>query len=371
VEDFVDLGLDMLKAFVAPSLLPTHTDGVKRLTSFAHGGGCGCKVEPAQLKKLLEGVPRRSAHPDLLVGVEHSDDAAVLRLNDQQAIVFTNDFQTPLVDDPYIFGLAAAANALSDVYAMGGVPLMATAIAGFPINDVHHERLADIMRGGVDACKAVGIPLAGGHTIDNPQPIFGLAVVGEVHPNKIKTNAAARVGDRIILTKAIGIGVLASALRAEVLTGEGYCVLVEAITQINTPGAWLGKLEDVHALTDITGFGLAGHLVEMAEGAAVTMRVNSAVIPTLLGVIDFTREGVIPGGAYRNMEAYRHQLAFNSWDIDLQLLLTDPETNGGLLVTVSAEAVEPILERLYAEGFSDSCVIGEVVAATDHAVEFS
>lgn len=366
----MDLGLDMLKTFVAPSLLPNRTEGVKRLTSFAHGGGCGCKVEPAQLKKLLEGVPRRSAHPDLLVGVEHSDDAAVLRLNDQQAIVFTNDFQTPLVDDPYIFGLAAAANALSDVYAMGGVPLMATAIAGFPINDVHHERLADIMRGGVDACKAVGIPLAGGHTIDNPQPIFGLAVVGEVHPNKIKTNAAARVGDRIILTKGIGIGVLASALRAEVLSDEGYSVLVEAITQINTPGAWLGKLEDVHALTDITGFGLAGHLVEMAEGASVTMRVNSAVIPTLLGVIDFTREGVIPGGAYRNMEAYRHQLAFNNWDIDTQLLLTDPETNGGLLVTVSAKAVEPILQRLLAEGFADSCVIGEVVAATDHAVEF-
>ena len=366
----MELGFDMLKAVAAPSLLPIDNGSAKRLTSFAHGGGCGCKVEPAQLKRLLEGVPRRSAHPDLLVGVEHSDDAAVLKLNDQQAIVFTNDFQTPLVDDPYIYGRAAAANALSDVYAMGGVPLMATAIAGFPVNDIHHERLADIMRGGVDACKAVGIPLAGGHTIDNPQPIFGLAVVGEVHPNRIKTNAGARVGDRIILTKAIGIGVLASALRAELLSAEGYGTLVDALIQINTPGAWLGKLEDVHALTDITGFGLAGHLVEMAEGAAVTMRVNSGLIPTLPGAVDFTREGVVPGGAYRNMEAYRHQLAFGDWDLDLQLLLTDPETNGGLLVTVSPAAVDPILDRLHAEGFGDALVVGEVVAASDHAVEF-
>jgi selenide,water dikinase len=360
----------MLKAFTAPSLLPTDNGTAKALTSFAHGGGCGCKVEPAQLKRLLEGVPRRSAHPDLLVGVEHSDDAAVLKLNDQQAIVFTNDFQTPLVDDPYIFGLAAAANALSDVYAMGGVPLMATAIAGFPVNDVHHERLADIMRGGVDACKAVGIPLAGGHTIDNPQPIFGLAVVGEVHPKKIKTNAGARVGDRIILTKALGIGVLASALRARILTADGYAALVEAITRINTPGAWLGKLEDVHALTDITGFGIAGHLVEMAEGASVTMRVNSRLIPMLPGAVEFAREGAVPGGAYRNMEAYRHQLAFHGWDLDLQLLFTDPQTNGGLLLTASPAAVDPILDRLHAEGWGDALVIGEVTGATDHAVEF-
>lgn len=366
----MELGLDMFKALTAPSLLPAENGSTKPLTAFAHGGGCGCKVEPAQLKRLLEGVPRRSAHPDLLVGVEHSDDAAVLRLNDQQAIVFTNDFQTPLVDDPYIYGRAAAANALSDVYAMGGVPLMATAIAGFPINDVHHERLADIMRGGVDACKAVGIPLAGGHTIDNPQPIFGLAVVGEVHPNKIKTNAGARVGDHIILTKALGIGVLASALRAQLLTADGYAALVEAITQINTPGAWLGKLEDVHALTDITGFGIAGHLVEMAEGASVTMRINSKAIPMLPGAVAFARDGAVPGGAYRNMEAYQHQLAFDGWDLDLQLLFTDPQTNGGLLLTVTPAAVNPILDRLHAEGWNDALVIGEVVSATDHAVEF-
>ncbi len=366
----MEIGLDLLKSFTTPSLLPTEDPNHKRLTSFANGGGCGCKVEPAQLKRLLEGVPRRSAHADLLVGVEHSDDAAVLRLNDHQAIVFTNDFQTPLVDDPYLYGRAAAANALSDVYAMGGKPLMATAIAGFPINDVAHERLADIMRGGVDCCKEAGVALAGGHTIDNPQPIFGLAVVGEVHPTKIKTNAGARIGDRVILTKGIGIGVLASALRAEMLTNEGYGTLIDAITQVNTPGAWLGQLEDVHGLTDLTGFGLAGHLVEMAEGASVTMRIESASVPTLPGAIDFTREGVVPGGAYRNMEAYRHLLSFNNWDLDLQILFTDPQTNGGILITASPAAVDPILQRLHQDGFPAAMVIGEVIEPTDHPVEF-
>ncbi len=334
----------------------------RRLTGFAHGGGCGCKVEPAELKRILERVPTLSPHPRLLVGVENSDDAAVYQLNDEQALVFTNDFQTPLVDDPYIFGCASAANALSDVYAMGGTPIIATAIAGFPVNEVDTEKLQEIMRGGVDVCTRAGVPLAGGHTIENPQPIFGLAVVGTVHPKKIKTNAASRPGDKIILTKPLGIGVMASAYRIDQLRESEYQIFIDALTEVNTAGAWLGDLPEVHALTDITGFGLGGHLVEMAEGARLRMLVHSAKVPMYAAAEELAREGVFPGGAYRNMEAYDSRLSFgDDWDIDRQLIYTDPQTNGGLLITVAAAATDDILQRLHEFGCEQATVIGEVL----------
>lgn len=348
---------------IQPGLIPgSELKRERRLTAFAHGGGCGCKVEPAELKRILERVPKLSPHPALLVGVENGDDAAVFQLNADQALVFTNDFQTPLVDDPYIFGCAAAANALSDVYAMGGIPVMATAIAGFPVHDVKTEALQEIMRGGVDICAQAGVPLAGGHTIENPQPIFGLAVVGTVHPKKIKTNAGSRPGDLIIITKPLGIGVLASAFRIEQLREDEYRLFVDAITGINTAGIWLGDLPEVHALTDITGFGLGGHLVEMAEGARLRMHINSDTVPVYAAAEALAREGVFPGGAYRNMDAYSTRIAFgDNWDIDRQLIFTDPQTNGGLLMSVAPEAVDDILDRLVEHGCTESAVIGEVL----------
>lgn len=344
--------------------LSTHEEArpEPRLTGFSHGGGCGCKVEPAELKRILERVPTLAPHPSLLVGVENSDDAAVFQINADQALVFTNDFQTPLVDDPYIFGCASAANALSDVYAMGGTPIMATAIAGFPVHDVKTESLQEIMRGGVDTCTRAGVPLAGGHTIENQQPIFGLAVVGLVHPKKIKTNAGSRPGDRIIITKPLGIGVLASAFRINHLHDDEYRLFVEAITEINTAGAWLGEIPEVHGLTDITGFGLGGHLVEMADGARMRMLIDSDSVPLYPAAEALAREGIFPGGAYRNMEAYNGKLSFGEdWDIDRQLIFTDPQTNGGLLITVAPEAVDEVMQRLQEHGCHACAEIGEVL----------
>lgn len=356
--------LDASQTALQPTPTTTTTPKqAKRLTSFAHGGGCGCKVEPAELKQILNNVPKLETHPNLLVGLENGDDAAIYQINDEQALVFTNDFQTPLVDDPYIYGCAAAANALSDVYAMGGTPVMATAIAGFPIHDVKTEELQEIMHGAIDICTRAGVPLAGGHTIENPQPIFGLAVAGTIHPKKIKTNSASQPGDTVIITKPLGIGILASAFRIDQLPDSDYQTFVEAITDINTAGTWLGDIAEVHGLTDITGFGLAGHLMEMAEGARVRIVIHSDRVPLYAAAEVLAREGVFPGGAYRNMTAYNARLSFgDDWDIDRQLIFTDPQTNGGLLVTVAPCAADDILHQLHEHGCVESAVIGEVIA---------
>ena len=346
----------------------------RNLTRYSQGGGCGCKVEPAQLHRLLGSLPKHSPFPDLLVGADKSDDAAIYQIGDQQVLVFTNDFQTPLVDDPYVYGYSAAANALSDVYAMGGSPLMATAIAGFPIDSIDDDHLSNIIRGGVDACHQAGVSLAGGHTINNPQPIFGLSVVGVMHPNRVKTNAAAQPGNKLILTKPLGLGVLASAYRAEMLDDNGYQQMVASLMQINNSGSWLGEMPEVHALTDITGFGLAGHLVEMAEGAGVTMCINSEIVPIMPEALPLAPEGLFPGGAYRNMEGYTDRLSFNdNWDIDRQLLFTDPQTNGGLLIALEPGACDEVLMRLAGDGFTEAVVVGEVVERRNglREVEFS
>lgn len=346
---------------ISPDCLIPVEPQFRNLTKISHGGGCGCKVEPTQLHRLLASLPKRSPFPNLLVGADKCDDAAIYRISDDQVLVFTNDFQTPLVDDPYVYGYSAAANALSDVYAMGGDPLMATAIAGFPVDTVEDEHLSGIIQGGVAACHHAGVSLAGGHTINNPQPIFGLSVVGVMHPGRVKTNAAAQVGDHLILTKPLGLGVLASAYRAEMLDDSGYEQLVSSIMQINHSGRWLGKIEDVHALTDITGFGLAGHLVEMAQGARVTLRIQSDSVPIIELAEQLAPEGLFPGGAYRNMESYTDQLSFNeNWDLDRQLLFTDPQTNGGLLIAASPGVTETVLARLHEDGFPAATVIGEV-----------
>lgn len=332
----------------------------KRLTAFAKGGGCGCKMDPSELGRLLAKFPKNQYSPDLLVGIENSDDAAVYRMSDDEALVFTNDFHTPTVDDPYIFGRAAAANALSDIYAMGGRPFMANAIVGFPVDEVTTEVLQETMRGGTDVCQEVGIPLSGGHSIVNPQPIYGLAAIGRIHPDRIKTNGGARSGDDLILTKPLGVGVLASAFRIDMLDEAGYDEFVKIISSVNNQGAWLGELEEVHAMTDVTGFGLVGHLVEMATGARTNIRIDAEQVPVAASAIPLSQEGVFPSGAYRNMQSYEDRLVFGEdWDVDRQLIFADPQTNGGLLIAVDPGASEAVLDSLRDRGCEVATRIGK------------
>lgn len=344
-----------------------------RLTDFSQGGGCGCKIEPAALHEILAKVPRHSTNPNLLVGIENSDDAAVYQINSEQALVFTNDFFTATVDDPYTYGRVAAANALSDVYAMGGEPLLANAIVGFPVDKLPVDSMQEIMRGGVDVCKDANIPLAGGHSIDNPQPIFGLAVVGMVHPKRVKTNATSQPGDLLILTKPLGVGIMASAYRTGAISDAAYDRFIDTITILNKPGSWLGSQEGVHAMTDVTGFGLAGHLLEMAQGANVRMIINTKSVPVLAEAWEYVEEGLVPGGAYRNINAYGDSLDFeDEWNIDHQLIFTDPQTNGGLLVAVAPDKADEYVDKLKQMAYADVAIIGEVLPnkGTDAPIVF-
>lgn len=364
-----------VKEFSFRSLFENARDTQNRdLTSLSTGGGCGCKVDPTQLSQLLAALPRLADVPQLTVGPEHNDDAAIYAINEHQSLIFTNDFQTPLVDDPFIYGYSAAANALSDVYAMGGSPIMATAIAGFPVEKLDNERLTGILAGGLEACRAAGTAMAGGHTITNPQPIFGLSVVGVTHPTSVKTNGGAHAGDILILTHALGTGILSSAYRANALDEAGYRELVASITHLNSAGTWLGSQASVHALTDITGFGLAGHLVEMAEAAELSFSIDTGAVRILPSAFPLSREGYFPGAAYRNMQAYHERIEFQGEvDLDRQLIYTDPQTNGGLLVAVAPEAASSVLGRLQDLGCPLAVVIGEVTprAKGDPYVRFA
>lgn len=345
-----------------------------RLTEYSQSGGCGCKIDPATLKEILSKVPRQWNHPDLLVGIENSDDAAVLRLDDRQSLVFSSDFSSPIVDDPFTYGQISAANAISDIYAMGGTPVIANAIVGFPVHKLQMEIMQDIMRGAVDVCKRAALPLAGGHSIDNPQPIFGLAVIGLIRTDRIKTNANAKPGDVLILTKPLGIGILSSAIKTKIITPECYEEFVRHATRLNSPGSWLGEQEGVHGLTDVTGFGLAGHLLEMAKGAGVRIEIDTNSVPVIEDAWSLAREGVIPGAAYRNMHSYGESLEFaDKWNIDDQLVFTDPQTNGGLLVSVDARTAASCVAKLTELGFMETSIIGRVVERNEAktAVTFS
>ncbi len=333
-----------------------------RLTSLSRGGGCGCKIEPAALHAILAKVPKQFSNPSLLVGIENSDDAAVFQINEQQALVFTNDFFTATVDDPYTYGRIAAANSLSDIYAMGGDPILANAIVGFPVDKLSVESMQEIMRGGVDVCSEANVPLAGGHSIDNPQPIFGLAAVGIVRPDLVKTNAGSEVGDVLLLTKPLGIGIMATAFKMDVITSEGYLKFIENITLLNKSGSWIGKQAGVRAMTDVTGFGLAGHLLEMATGSHTRMLINTKSVPVIEEAWAFVEAGVVPSGAYRNMHSYGDSIRFeDEWNIDHQLVFTDPQTNGGLLISVDPAQVNFITRNLKERFDCDAAVIGEVV----------
>lgn len=333
-----------------------------RLTSLAHGGGCGCKLAPAVLQDIISRVPAAAAFPNLLVGTETSDDAAVWRLNDAQALVATTDFFMPVVDDPFDFGRIAATNALSDVYAMGGSPIFALAIVGMPVNVLDPDTIGRILAGGASVCAAAGVPVAGGHSIDSVEPIYGLVALGLVHPDKVLTNRGGRAGDLLILTKPLGVGVLSAAFKQEKLGADGYAALIASTTKLNTLGARLPDVDGVHAVTDVTGFGLIGHALEMAGGAGLTAELDTAAPPLLAGVEDLIRAGVRTGASGRNWASYGARVAdaaeVSDWRRDL---LTDPQTSGGLLIAVAPHAADAVLDLARADGFDRAAVVGRLV----------
>jgi len=341
----------------------TATPALPRLTSLSHGGGCGCKVAPGLLGELLRGTGRMPLPPELLVGIETSDDAAVYKLNDEQALIATTDFFMPIVDDPFDFGRIAATNAISDVYAMGGRPIMALAIVGMPINVLPPQVIGRILEGGEAICKLAGIPIAGGHTIDSVEPIYGLVALGLVHPDRVKRNADARPGDRLVLGKPIGVGILSAALKKEKLDAAGYAQMIANTTRLNTPGPELAALPGVHALTDVTGFGLAGHALELARGARCRLAIDWTRVPLLDGVRELAMQGMITGASNRNFAAYgaEVELPARFADVD-RALLTDPQTSGGLLVACEAASVSDVLARFHRHGFDEAAEIGEVLA---------
>ena len=336
----------------------TGTQGPVRLTSLAHGGGCGCKIAPGVLQQILAGVPQAAPFAGLMVGTETSDDAAVWRLNDTQALIATTDFFMPMVDDPRDFGRIAAANALSDVYAMGGKPILALAIVGMPINVLSVETIRGILAGGSEICAEAGIPVAGGHSIDSLEPIYGLMALGLVHPDLVMTNRAARAGDELILGKALGVGVLSAAFKQGRLDATGYAALVGSATRLNTPGPDLAAMDGVHAMTDVTGFGLLGHGLEMARGAGLTLEIDPLAPRLLPGAEALAREGVRTGASVRNWDSYgadvRGADGLDPWRRDL---LSDPQTSGGLLVAAAPEAAGAVLAHLRAAGF-DAARVG-------------
>jgi selenide,water dikinase len=314
-----------------------------KLTSFSHGGGCGCKIAPGVLAEILKKSSGFPVPKELMVGIETADDAAVYKLNDEQALIATTDFFMPIVDDPFDFGRIAATNAISDVYAMGGTPIMALALVGMPINKLPLDTIGKIIQGGESICAEAGIPIAGGHTIDSVEPIYGLVVMGLVHPSKVKRNADARA--------------------------EGYAAMIANTTKLNKPGKTLAQLDGVHAMTDVTGFGLLGHLLELARGAQLSAELEMARIPLLPGVLDLTRAGYFTGASGRNWDAYGHDVELGTEvDDTARLLLTDPQTSGGLLVSCAPDSVDEVLALFAREGFGEAAVIGRMVEGAARAI---
>jgi len=333
-----------------------------RLTSLSHGGGCGCKIAPGVLSEILKGTAMLPVPKELLVGIETADDAAVYQLNDEQALIATTDFFMPIVDDPFDFGRIAATNAISDVYAMGGRPILALALVGMPINVLSTATIARVLEGGASVCRAAGIPIAGGHTIDSVEAIYGLVALGLVHPQRVKRNADARVGDVLVLGKPIGVGVMSAALKKEQLDAQGYAQMIATTTQLNTPGPDLAALPGVHALTDVTGFGLAGHALEMARGARCDIQIDWPAVPQLPGVRALAAAGFVTGASGRNWAGYGADVALpEGFAAEDRALLTDPQTSGGLLVACDASAVDAVLAVFQRHGFEHAAVVGRVL----------
>ena len=331
-----------------------------RLTQFSHGGGCGCKIAPAVLSEMMARLPAGIVPPELLIGTQTSDDAAVYRLNDQQALIATTDFFMPIVDDPFDFGRIAAANALSDIYAMGGSPILALALVGMPIDKLPLEVIAQVLEGGASVCREAGIPVAGGHSIDSVEPIYGLAAMGLAHPERVKSNAGAGPGDVLILGKPLGVGVLSAALKSGRLDEAGYATMIAVTTQLNRIGEKLGLRDDVHAMTDVTGFGLLGHLLELCRGSGCCAELAFEALPVIEVARNLAQEGVKTGASKRNWSSYGSEVKLREVAPWQQVLLTDPQTSGGLLVACAAEAAKDVLALFHAEGYTAVAEVGRL-----------
>ena len=331
-----------------------------RLTEMAHGGGCGCKLSPAVLAQILAKMPVVAGMERLLVGTESSDDAAVYQINEHQAIVATTDFFMPVVDDPFDFGRIAATNALSDVYAMGGTPIMALAVVGMPVDKMPVEVMQNILAGGASVCTAAGIPVAGGHSIDSPEPIYGLVAIGMVDPARVLRNNTAQAGDAIILSKPVGVGIYSAALKRGDLDAAMYEEMLRSMTQLNDAGAKMKDIAGVHAMTDVTGFGVLGHLLEMCRGAGLGAEVRFEELPLLTHARRLAESGVGTGGAKRNWNSYRHEVELPAdapewW----RGILCDPQTSGGLLIACSQDSAADVLDLLRSRTAFEAKVIGK------------
>jgi len=338
----------------------THT---VRLTSLAHGGGCGCKLAPSVLQQLLADQPAAAVYRQLLVGTETSDDAAVWQVDENTCVIATTDFFMPMVDDPYDFGRIAATNAISDVYAMGGKPIMALAILGMPVDKIPVEMVREILKGGAAVCGTAGIPVAGGHSIDCPEPVYGLAVIGTCHPSQLRRNSEARPGDALILTKPVGVGIYSAAIKKSALPPVAYQEMIAATTTLNRIGAELGKDKDVHAVTDVTGFGVLGHALELARGSRLSVVLQADEVPLLQEAAMLSQKGFVTGASHRNWASYGHDVVLPEdmpeWK---RHLLSDPQTSGGLLVSCAAECAASILQTIKAGGFTAARIIGRTEA---------
>ena len=334
-----------------------------RLTQYSHGAGCGCKISPKVLEVILAGSGAQNLDPKLWVGNASRDDAAVYALDDERGVVSTTDFFMPIVDDPYDFGRIAATNALSDLYAMGARPLFALAIVGMPINTLPQETIRGILQGGERACAEAGIVVAGGHSIDSVEPIYGLAAIGVLDPQRLRRNADARAGDVLVLGKPLGVGVYSSALKKEVLDADGYQQMIASTTRLNTVGVPLAALDGVHAMTDVTGFGLLGHLLEVCRASGVAAEVDSAQVPLLPQALELLQRGCLTGASNRNWASYGAEVRFaDGLPAHWQPLLTDPQTSGGLLVSCAPEAVDAVLACFHDAGFGQAAVVGRLSA---------
>jgi selenide, water dikinase len=330
-----------------------------RLTSLAHGVGCGCKLAPAMLEQLLADQPLAGPYRQLLVGTETPDDAAVWQLDDGTCVIATTDFFMPVVDDPYDFGRIAATNAISDVYAMGGKPIMALAILGMPLDKIAPETVREILKGGAAVCGSAGIPVAGGHSIDAPEPIYGLAVIGLCKTEQVRRKSDIRPGDALILTKPLGVGIYSAAIKKEALAPAGYAEMIATTTLLNKVGAELAEDADVHAITDVTGFGLLGHALEMARCSRLTLVIRAGDLPLLPQAAALAQQGFVTGASLRNWASYGNDVNLPGAIPDWQRhLLTDPQTSGGLLISCASERAEAIRRDIAAAGYADARIIG-------------
>ncbi|MBV8849562.1 MAG: selenide, water dikinase SelD [Methylobacteriaceae bacterium] len=338
-----------------------------RLTELAHGGGCGCKLAPAILRDLLSEQPSTGVFRQLLVGAETADDAAVWQIDDNTCIIVTTDFFMPIVDDPHDFGRIAATNAISDVYAMGGRPILALAIVGMPINKLPPDVIRKILAGGAAACAEARIPVAGGHSIDAQEPIYGLAVVGLAHPANVRRNADARPGDVLILTKGLGIGIYSAAIKRSALPDGAYEEMIASTTLLNRIGQNLAADADVHAMTDVTGFGLLGHALEVARASRADISIEIKNVPLLSHAGDLAQQGMVTGASTRNWASYGDDVrlppALPLWQ---RHLLTDPQTSGGLLVACAGASAERLLSDIQSVGFPSARIVGAVHAGDGH-----